>query len=476
MGVWLAVFWLISGAQAGPIEAGPWAHEFPLTLVEGRRIEAAGPLFSSERRAQWDQWALSPFLSYRRDRSRDQTEFDLLYPLLTVDRFGEEYKVRWFLMTSWTGGREQVGHEVRRFTLFPFFFSQRSPVPPENYTALFPLYGTLKHRLLRDETHFVMFPLYARTRKKDVVTDNYLYPLVHVRRGEGLRGWQFWPFLGNEVKAVTQRTNAFDEVATLGGHRKFFALWPLYFESDLGIGTTNPVTQRVLLPFYSLTRSPLRDSSTYLWPLFTYTEDREKGYWEWDSPYPLIVFARGPGKNTDRIWPFYSRARTPTSESRFYAWPLYKVNRIQSPPLARKRERICFYLYSNIAETNLSRGTTFRRKDLWPLYTTYRDHEGNARFQALAVLEPILPFNKAMERNYSPLWSLWRWERNPAERASSASLLWNFYRYERRSEARKYSLCFGLFQYQSTPAGRRVRLFYVPLTRSRPAQAGESPA
>ena len=66
---------------------------------------------------------------------------------------------------------------VKRFTLFPLYFQQRSPDPNENYTALVPFYGHLKNRLFRDEIFFVMFPIYSETRKRDVVTDNYLYPV-----------------------------------------------------------------------------------------------------------------------------------------------------------------------------------------------------------------------------------------------------------------------------------------------------------
>ena len=44
--------------------------------------------------------------------------------------------------------------------------------------------------LFRDEIFFVMFPIYSQTRKKDVVTDNYLYPFFHLRHGDGLHGWQ----------------------------------------------------------------------------------------------------------------------------------------------------------------------------------------------------------------------------------------------------------------------------------------------
>ena len=110
----------------------------------------------------------------------------------------------------------------RRFTLFPIYFQQRSPDTNENYTALVPFYGHLKDRLFRDEIFFVMFPIYSETRKRDVVTDNYLFPFFDLRHGDGLHGWQFWPLVGAEHKDVTTRTNGFGETEIIGGHDKFF--------------------------------------------------------------------------------------------------------------------------------------------------------------------------------------------------------------------------------------------------------------
>ena len=43
--------------------------------------------------------------------------------------------------------------------------------------------------------------------------------------------------------------------------------------------------------------------------------------------------------------------------------------------------------------------------------------------------KPFLPNNKSMDRDWSPLWSLWRAENNPKTGASSQSLLWNLYRH-----------------------------------------------
>jgi len=473
-------------------------HEFPLALAPGQRAEGLGPLLSCER--QWSlaagrraaeagttnggtaneqsTFTLAPLLSRSVDPDLDTSSTDFLYPLLTYDRFGEEYRFQLFQLLSLSGGQSQSGLAAERFTLFPLYFQQRSAEPGRNYTALLPFYGRLENRLFRDEVKFILFPAYLQTRKRDVVTDNYLAPFFHLRHGDGLSGWQFWPLLGREHKEVTTRTNGFGDAELVGGHDKFFALWPLYFRENLGVGTTNPVSLRAFLPLFARSRSPLRDSSTYLFPVgLTLTDDREKQYHEVGAPWPLVVFARGEGKTVNRVWPLFSQARSATLESDFYLWPLYRSSRIHSAPLERERARILLFLYTELTERNTETGRALQRTDLWPLFTARRDLDGNERLQLLAPLEPLLPNNPGIERNYSPLWSVWRSEKNARTGAASQSFLWNLYRRETTPQTRKCSLLFGLIQYQSGPDGARWRVFYVPCggrlkaARSKPAGA-----
>src|SRR6266513_6157814 len=449
-------------------ENGPLIHEFKLTLAPGRRVEAAGPLISYEQRETQTQWVLSPLFSYTHDEGDDVAEFDLAYPLLTYDRFGAEYRFQILQVFSFSGGQNQQENVQKRFTLFPSYFPHHSADPDLHYKALVPFFGRMKNRLFRDELRFVLFPLYSQSRKKDVVTDNYLYPFFHLRHGDALRGWQFWPLTGYEHKNVTTRTNREGAVETLGGFDKFFALWQVFFNQRLDIGAENPAHHQALLPLYSYLRSPQRDSTTLFWPLgVTVTDDRAKKYREVGAPWPLIVFARGEGKTANRIWPLFSRAKTPILESDFFLWPLYKYNRAHAPPLDRRRTRILFFLYSDLVEKNEETGTALQRTDLWPLFTAKRDHNGNERLQLLAPLEPLLPNHKSIERNYSPLWSIWRSEKSAKTGASSQSFLWNLYRLHTTPETRKCSLLFGLIQYQSGPEGKRLRMFYVPVFKTR---------
>jgi len=444
--------------------AGPIYAEFPLTLSSGQREEAAGPFFSREHAGPERQISVPPLFTWTRDEDIDSAKLDSLYPILTYSRYGAEYRFQFFQLFSFAGGKTQEENHRRRFTLFPIYFQQRAPDPKFNYTAVLPFYGHLQNRLFRDDIKFVMFPFYSETRKKDIVTDNYVFPFFHLRHGNELRGWQFWPLVGSEQKGITYRTNAVDELETIAGHEKFFALWPFYFRDRLGIGTDNPEDHRAIIPFYTRLRSPKRDSTSYGWPFgFTVTDEREKKYRETDLFWPLFVRARGEGKTTTRIFPFYSRASNTNLESDFYMWPLYKFNRLKAPSLDRQRTRILFFLYSDISEKNLEAKAEFRRIDFWPLFTSRRDWDGNERLQILSIIEPVLPNAGGIGRNYAPLYSLWRAEKNAKTGAASQSLLWNLYRRDTTLATKKISLLFGLFQYQSTPEGKNWRVCYFHL-------------
>ena len=101
---------------------------------------------------------------------------------------------------------------------------------------------------------------------------------------------------------------------------------------------------------------------------------------------------------------------TPNPASQYYLWPLYKNDRYHADPLEQERTRILFYLFSDVTEKNTDTGAERQRVDLWPLFTWHREFNGNRRLQILALVESALPNNRGVERNWSPLWSLWRSE------------------------------------------------------------------
>lgn len=464
-------------------------HE--LTLESGWRTEAAGPFFYETETEFENIFAFPPFFSHSTMPSIDAEEYDVLYPFLSYDRFGLEYRWHLFQLFNFSGGQTQEEVGRHRFTLFPIYFQQRSTNTADNYTAVFPFYGKVNTRMFRSRTEFVMWPFYVKTvkrgrssplpddefsapryryldiRRGEVTTYNYFYPFYHQRYGDGLFGWQFWPFYGREIKEITTKTNDWGDLETTPGYDLRFIAWPFYARQDREIGTTNQESSLVAFPFYRSYRSPLRDSISYLLPLgLTITDDRARKFHEVDAPWPFIVFARGEGKTANRVWPFYGRAYNDSIESSFFLWPLYKYNGINGETLDRDRTRILLFLYQHVRDKNKETGKHRSRTDLWPFFVHRHNLDGTSRLQVLAPLETLVPMSKSIERNYSPLWTVWRSENNPSTGASSQSLLWNLYRREITPTTRKGSLLFGLFQYESTAESKRWRLFYLPLKKS----------
>ncbi len=436
---------------------------FSLTLREGNRTEAIGPLFGREQTETSSLLSISPVFSLYRDSSVDATESDFLYPLLSFDRFGPEYRFHLFQVIAFSGGESLQGGEKKRTTIFPVYFRQEAPDPDDSYTAVVPFYGRLKNRLFRDRVYFVMLPLYLQTEKRGMITDNYVFPLFHRRHGAGVTGWQFWPFVGKEHKEVITTTNHWGDAVVSPGYEKFNLLWPIYFNNTVGIGTTNEQKQLIVLPFYGSLVSSNRVYKGYGFPVgFTHIIDREKKYEERGMPWPLIIVADGEGKRTRRLFPFYSRAITPTLRSDFILWPIWKYNALTAAPLHRERKRILFFLYSDLVERDTVRDTALRRRDLWPLFTWRKDHQNNERLQILSILEPVLPNNKSIERMYSPAYAIYRQEQNGTNGDQSRSFLWNLYRSERRRETRRTSALFGLFQREKNPEGTKWRVLFVP--------------
>lgn len=466
------------GGQGFGVVAGPLIQSFPMTLEPGGEgLEAVGPFFYEHRTEDGRLWAVPPLVSTFTSHDGERGQTFILPPVFSYRKYGEDW--RWQL-GQWIN-RSHVesieDKELKRFNLFPLFFYQDAPDPGRDYWAVFPLYGTLKRRMFRDEVQFVLFPVWMKSREGSMVTRNVAFPFIHFRDGPGLTGWQFWPLGGHEHRDATTRTNVMDDIEVVGGYDKTFALWPVWFRNQTGIGTTNAGRVDAVLPLYYQERSPMRDHTSVAWPIVSWTEDRGQQYKQWNAPWPLVGFARGEGKTLDRVLPFFSVGHTKTLTAQTYLWPLYRRRHLHTESFERDRRQVAIFLYSDQNERNLDTGKTSRRVEMWPFFHWTRDPEGKERLQALTVIEPF-GRGLGMTRNWVPLWSIWRAESDTATGASSQSLLWNLYRREAVPGKTKGSLLFGLVQYQQTSAGTRWRWFHMgprlDMKKPEPPAASES--
>ncbi|HAB16152.1 MAG TPA: hypothetical protein PLX89_06930 [Verrucomicrobiota bacterium] len=444
------------------LAAGPFAAEFSTIWETGRRAEALGTLAVWEDVGDTQRWGLSPLLSYERTPILKRESFDLFYPVLTWRRSGTEYRWQFVQLFNFIGSDTQAQDGVVRRTVFPLYFEQTSRSGTNDYFAVMPFYGHLENRLFRDEIEFIMFPFYAKTRKGERITRNYLYPFVSTREGAGWSGWKVWPLYATERKEITWVTNTVSERVISPGREKWFALWPVAVMEKTGIGTTNEATTRAVLPFYSTLRSEARDQTSILWPFFSRTEDRQRQYVEWGAPWPLLGWADGPGKTARRVFPFYGKINAGEMNQEFVLWPVFTHRSIDAETLRRDQWRSVYFFYSDIRLINKETGEFRRDRGMWPFFVWRHELDGRVRLQVPAPLETVLRNREAVQRNYSPLWAMYRAESNPKTGAASQSVLWNLFRREVTTNAVRTSCLFGLVQTKRIGAERHWRFFWLP--------------
>ncbi len=424
-------------------------------------LHLLGPLFKWERKGAEHEVALRPLVSSA--SSPAAATSDLLFPLIrtasgsgfsTWDSLG---------LLSQEGRTEDVGGG-HSFTLFPLVFYDRHEARDSTF-AVFPLGGRLVNRFGRDEIRFALFPLYGATRKGTTQTTNILWPVFARIRGENESGIKAWPLFGISEKE--------------GVYRKRFFLWPFFFFYELDLDGENPRRKWVFFPFYSIDTSPRRDTAVVLWPFFSYREDREAGYKEWDFPWPLFGVSRGPERHGSRFLPLFSDEQRGDKHKRWILWPLFKAETTVSDQMERRQHRVLFFLYQDLEERFYSEeGIRKRRVALWPLFH-YRQQRGVSRLDLVALVDPFFPESAGVERNWAPLWRIYqaKWD-NHGNRAES--LLWNLFWQERRPDAfamelfplfswrenpsaeTEFSLLKGLIRFRSEGPRRRLSFFFLP--------------
>ena len=396
-------------------------------------LSVLGPLFKFQKQRDNSDIAVRP-LFYRTTNDTDKaTTTTYLYPLASSETSPEVSTVQILKLYQNNTYRKNEEEKQEKGTMFfPFYISGTSEKYGP-YTSVFPLYGDIYERFWRDEYHYVLFPLYGRTVKKGTTTTNYLYPFFAMTKGEQESGFQFWPLFGQSAKE--------------GVYSKYFVLWPLCLQERTGLDTDNPTSKSYFFPFYAATDSPQSTSRYYLWPFVGHAVDREKKQEEWDYFWPFWRQVRGENRNVSSYLPFYSREDGRETRKRWFMWPLYKYEEIDSDVFRQGHYRILYFLYSDNCEQWPKDGTERRRSAFWPFFVFNRDVRGTKSLSVPAPVEPVLD-REGIEKNWAPFWRLYQQRWND-KGDSAVSFLWNLYWHEQRGDDLAYEF-FPVLAYRST--------------------------
>lgn len=403
-------------------------------------LSVLGPLFKWQRRGNETDLAVRPLFFTTTNKVTATTETEILYPVASSksDQDGKRFQVLKLFQREVDRTGEEAGKGSTMF--FPFYINGTSEKYGP-YTSVFPIYGDIYERFWKDEYHYVLFPLYSRTVKKGTTNRNFLYPIFSVTEGEKESGFQVWPLYGQSAKE--------------GVYKRRFALWPFFVTDTSGLDTDNPTEKLSLLPLYAASDSPTRTSRHYLWPFFGHSRDEAKKQEEWDILWPFWVVERGEKRVLDRWLPFYSEQKGSETLRRWYQWPLYCRDELDSEQFRQERDRILYFLYSDKLESWPVDGANRRRVAFWPLFLYNRDTNGTSSLSLPALLEPVLD-REGIERNWAPLWRFYvhRWN---GRGDSALSILWNLYWHEKRGSDLAYEL-FPLVSWRSVQADKNFAI------------------
>ena len=230
----------------------------------------------------------------------ETTRLRILMPFLDF-RWGERGRRYWVLpLYLYRSLPQPFSGEDVDWMLFPIIYGGRDP-DEGSYFAVFPLGGTLKGVLGKDEIQFVLFPIYVHARDRRRHSLHVLWPFYNKVWGGDWSGSRLWPFYGRYRSHADPEELRYD---------RWFVLWPFYIRRRDQLHL-NPTEMVFYFPFYGQRINPRAQSYAYLWPLFLTHYDSKydrKSYMGVLFPYRIT------DGQTD-IWPFFGTKKL--SRSRF---------------------------------------------------------------------------------------------------------------------------------------------------------------
>ena len=409
-------------------------------------VRALGPLIEWGRTPRRSWFLLRPLVRVERDSQSGERQFDLLWPLIRrawrarspggpadlemrilpffrlshyTSPAGEERKsLVLFPFVYW--GRQ--GASGRYLIVFPFYWTAsnaRLSLPivwrsRRSFDALVPLYGRFDDLWGNDEVRFYGWPFLIRSRKGGERATSLVWPFVRWARSRPPDdGWaaRLWPLGG-----VRARRGRLTEA---------FFLWPL---GHLVRGENESEYQLMLLPllwkmqagrtrlsyyFPLLGRyeSPLRKTTSYLWPLYAHSVGRKEAFDDHRLLWFVFRWRRGPQTRITQFWPLGGRTVEPDRYSGFALWPLLRAEVKREPrSQVETKSSLPFYWFRRRRWNDGSEQAT------WTLAPFGRYDKARDRTRRLRLLWPIwIAESEPVETIYAPLWTFYDRRTVPGE-------------------------------------------------------------
>ncbi len=434
-----------------------------LTDIDGReRLRVLGPLYERAVSADGDLRAVRPFWAHENQLTNGWSRDDYLWPLGFGKEFNREHTVQ-FGLVRWTDFDVGDPESRYRFWLFPLYFQGRD-AKGQDYTAVFPLGGSIHEFLMQDEIDFALFPVWLRHSVNGIGTDNVLFPIYAHTDEKGIYRDRVFPLYGY--------------LKHRGQFEKRFILWPFWTQARYDYRQSQGYGY-VFFPFWGHIRLTDQEQWMVLPPLFRFARGQQMN--ETLAPWPFFQYQSGKRRRL-YLFPFYGRKSWPERDRMFVLWPVgWRFKSTAGDSTVRNYRVLPFFYYDTRRLRHPAAGEDdlrARRFECWPLASWQRAGE-DRQFQCLDLWPGRDP--EPVARSWAPLWTLAGYRARGED--SDLEVLWGLLRRAHRdgamsrtslfplvewerdrrdgADAHAWSVLKGLIGYERAERASTVRLLYV---------------
>ena len=421
-------------------------------------------------------WSIPPFLEKKVSEDKELFWFRpfiaryyysyFLYPLGREHRRKDHFY--WSTLFGLFNYESYISNKVYREGLFfPFYFFKKGFGKDMDYAAVWPLGGTVKNFLGKDQADWFMWPLWVKTQNKGAINYWFPWPFLNKRTGQA-SGFGFWPLGGHFYQK-----NVYDER---------YMLWPLIYHHKQ---FNKDALKKGFLPFYAYEVSPNVKDISIIWPIWGRRWEKAPKYEEYRILWPLWVQGRGEVRNVKRWAPFYSYSENKCLKRRktWFVWPFIKQTNWEEHGVDIQQEQFLYFVFWHQEQRNHKNQKFLASKThFWPLYSYWDNGQGHRQLQMLSPFEVFFPDNKMVRDIYTPLFSFYRYDENCG--TIKQSFFFNWFNEERTpnndvtlhcgflldykntQKEKCFSIFKGLLEYKKINDEKSFKIFWLKLSRN----------
>jgi len=353
-------------------------------------------LYEKENRVGQEEIFLRPFYSSYREKASEHRYKTSLFPLYYSQ--STNYWSKWsflFLFGNETMHHEDIGKDSD-YAITPLLQWGRGSTSKDEYTAFFPIYGTIKSKLSWSEIHFFLFPLYTEWNHKEFEAKSILWPLLLYGKSDIRQEYRALPF--------------FSHKSHIGKFEHNSLLWPFISWGRDNLDKKEPSSYSFVWLLYGYKKSYYGNMKSFsfmpiiaTWSLFSYGYDKRTAEVDYSFLFFLFQYSYSNDKDFRKLifFPFYGYSHFASKEFTFVT-PFYiSMNSNTYHERVNFYYLVPFYIYSLKVYPKEERAELYIK--IWPFYRYHRDPEGNLEWNTLSLF-PIR--SSTFERVWDPIWSI----------------------------------------------------------------------